>query len=277
MYDPQWVRDYYDADGMGEWGRFDLHPVLRLAFAVHCHYLREYISPTDRVLEIGAGCGRFTQVLAGITPRITVADISPVQLALNRQQAEALDFARAVEDWVECDICDLRGHFAGEVFDTVVAYGGALSYVFDRADQALQELQRVVKPGGVILLEVMTLWGCIHHTLTGVLAIPPETNREIIATGDLDGSISTHRLHMYRAGEFRALLERSGLAIEVLTAGAVLSENWADALREAPEDSETWQHLLEMELEACREPGCLDMGTHLIAVCRGMKEEANRE
>jgi hypothetical protein len=23
---------------------------------------------------------------------------------------------------------------------------------------------------------------------------------------------------------------------------------------------------MEMELEACREPGCLDMGTHLIAV-----------
>ena len=30
----------------------------------------------------------------------------------------------------------------------------------------------------------------------------------------------------------------------------------------------TWAHLIEMEIEACREPGCLDMGTHLIAVCR---------
>lgn len=30
----------------------------------------------------------------------------------------------------------------------------------------------------------------------------------------------------------------------------------------------TWQHLLELELEACREPGCVDMGTHIIAVCR---------
>jgi ubiquinone/menaquinone biosynthesis C-methylase UbiE len=227
MYDPQWVRDYYDADGIGEWGRFDLHPVLRLAFAVHCHYLQEYIAPADRVLEIGAGCGRFTQVLAGIAPRITVADISPVQLMFNRQQAETLGFAPAVEGWVECDICDLRGHFADETFDTVVCYGGALSYVFDRAEQALQELQSVVKPGGVLFLEVMSLWGTIHHALTSVLAIPQE-----------------------------------------LTAGAVLSENWADALREVPEDSETWHYLLEMELEACREPGCLDLGTHLIAVCR---------
>jgi len=49
--------------------------------------------------------------------------------------------------------------------------------------------------------------------------------------------------------------------VEVLTAGTVLSENWADSLREVPEEGETWRHLLEMELEACREPGCQDMGS----------------
>jgi hypothetical protein len=34
----------------------------------------------------------------------------------------------------------------------------------------------------------------------------------------------------------------------------------------------TWVHLIEMEIEACREPGCLDMGAHLIAVCRRQAE-----
>jgi hypothetical protein len=33
-----------------------------------------------------------------------------------------------------------------------------------------------------------------------------------------------------------------------------------------------WAHVIEMEIEACREPGCLDMGTHVIAVCRKDKE-----
>ena len=32
-----------------------------------------------------------------------------------------------------------------------------------------------------------------------------------------------------------------------------------------------WRQLLEMEIEACREPGCLDMGTHIIAVVRKPK------
>jgi hypothetical protein len=33
------------------------------------------------------------------------------------------------------------------------------------------------------------------------------------------------------------------------------------------QDTEAWEHLIELELEACREPGCVDGGTHLIAVC----------
>ena len=31
-------------------------------------------------------------------------------------------------------------------------------------------------------------------------------------------------------------------------------------------DAEKWNELLRMEIEACATPGCVDMGTHLIAV-----------
>ncbi|HEY3378462.1 MAG TPA: methyltransferase domain-containing protein [Armatimonadota bacterium] len=269
-YDPAWVRDYYDAYGMKEWERWERGPAMRIAFAVHAHYLRRYIQPGQRILEIGAGAGRFTQVLAEIGARITVADISPGQLALNRQQAEALGFAHAVEGWVECDACDLHAHFADQQFDTVVAYGGLLSYVYDQTGPVLTEFQRVVKPGGDIFLEVMSLWGAIHHFLPDITIIPPEKNRRIVATGDLhrEMGVSNHYCHMYRAGEFRRVLEAAGLVVDVLSATEVLSANWDEQLRDLPEDGDTWQHLLELELEACREPGCVDMGTHIIAVCR---------
>ncbi len=269
-YDPQWVRDFYDAYGMQEWERFDRHPMLRIAFAIHQHYLRQYLQPGQHILEIGAGAGRFTQVLAEMGMRVTVADISPIQLALNRQQADTHGFASAVDQWVECDACDLRGQFADKAFDAVVAYGGLLSYVFDQAGLVLTELQRVVMPGGPIFLEVMSLWGAIHCYLPPVLSIDPAVNRQIVARGDLDRelAISTHYCHMYRAKEFRQLIEECGLTIEVMSASNALSTNWEEQLRTIHEDSPAWQHLLEMELEACREPGCLDMGTHLIAVCR---------
>ncbi len=172
-YDPTWVREHYDAYGMKEWERWERGPSTRIAFAVHEHYLRQYIKPGERILEIGAGAGRFTQVLAEIGARITVADISPGQLALNRRQAEVLGFVPAIDAWVECDACDLHAHFTDRQFDTVVAYGGLLSYLYDQTEPALAELRRVVNPGGCIFLEVMSLWGAIHRDLPGITTIPP--------------------------------------------------------------------------------------------------------
>ncbi len=275
LYDPRWVREFYDAYGMQEWERFDRHPMMRIAFAIHQHYLRQYLQPGQRILEIGAGAGKFTQVLAELGVRITVADISPGQLALNRQQAAAHGFAHAVEAWVECDACDLRSCFANESFDAVVAYGGLLSYVFDQAGAALSEMQRVVRSGGPIFLEVMSLWGGVHRYLMPVLTLAPDVNRQIIANGDLDERLGiqlNHHCRMYRAGAWRQLLQEHGLAIEVMTASNALCTNWEEHLRAIPENSAAWQHLLEMEVEACREPGCLDLGTHIIAVCRKAKD-----
>jgi ubiquinone/menaquinone biosynthesis C-methylase UbiE len=270
-YDPDWVRVHYDQYAEKEWQRWDRSPVEQVKLAVHLHYLRQSIRPGDRVLEIGAASGRFTQELARITQCIVVADLSPVQLALNQQNAQALGFAGAVERWVECDMCDLKRHFHDAEFDAVVCYGGPLSYVFDRARQAVGELTRVTKPGGMVLFGVMSLWGGVHHLLPGVLQVPPQENRRIVATGDLSPETSKrlrHFCHMFRATELRALLQGCGLAVEVLSASDCLSATWTELLETVQKDDELWQHLLELELEACREPGCVDMGTHTIAVCR---------
>ena len=269
-YDPNWVRTHYDAYGEKEWQRWDTSPVERVKLAIHMHYLRQSIQPGERVLEMGAASGRFTQELARITQRIVVADLSPGQLQLNRENAQALGFAEAVERWVECDMCDLAPHFQEGEFDAVVCYGGPLSYVFDRAGLAVRELKRVVRPGGVLLFSVMSLWGGVHHLLPGVLQLPPDENRKIIATGDLSPDNSehlSHFCHMYRAAELRALLEEKGLVVEILSASDCLSAPWAELLERVQEDDVLWQHLLEMELEACREPGCVDIGTHTVAVC----------
>jgi SAM-dependent methyltransferase len=270
-YDPGWVQSFYDQYAEKEWERWDKSPVQRVKFAVHLHYLGLYLNASDRILEIGAGAGRFTQELARISQRIIVADISPVQLQLNRENAHSLGFFDAVEDWVECDMCDLAPHFADAEFDAVVCYGGPLSYVFEKRQEALGELLRVIKPGGHLFLGVMSLWGGVHHFLPGVLKVPPDVNRQIISSGDLSRDrpeVSTHFCHMYRASELRSLLEDSGVAIEVLSASDCLSANWEELLEPLQKDEAIWQHLLEMEIEACREPGCVDMGTHLIAVCR---------
>jgi 2-polyprenyl-3-methyl-5-hydroxy-6-metoxy-1,4-benzoquinol methylase len=269
-YNPDWVVAHYDAYGEQEWERFSRSPVDAVSLAIHTHYLREFVKPGSRVLDVGAGPGRFTQVLAEMGCRVVAADISQVQLDLHRKHAKELAFDDMVEDRVQLDVCDMRS-IESESFDAVVCYGGPLSYVFDKAPAALQECVRVCKKKGQVLASVMSLWGAAHRFLQGVLTVPPESNRKITDTGDLtprNWDAATHYCHMFRSGELRQIASRSGLAVLAMSASNCVSTAWDDLLAEAKDDPEKWQEVLRMELEACREDGCLDMGTHIIIVGR---------
>jgi SAM-dependent methyltransferase len=259
------VAGFFDELGLGEWERLVKTPVAEMKLYVHAHYLRAHVPVRGRVLEIGAGPGRFTQMLAGLGCRVVVADISPVQLDLNKQKAAELGYPSAIEEWRLVDICDMS-IFPDEAFDAVVAYGGPFSYVFGQRDIALDECIRVTKREGTILLSVMSLWGTAHAYLPEIWGLPAELNREIIRSGDtVEGK---HRCHMYRSAEFRRLLDRPELTLLAISASNCLSTRFEEALVAIRQDETRWDELLRMELEACQEPGCLDMGTHLIAVAR---------
>jgi SAM-dependent methyltransferase len=269
-YDPGYLTRYFDEYGDREWDRLTNSPEDLVRQFIHTYYLEKYLKPGLRVLEIGAGAGRFTQVLARLDCRVTVADISAGQLELNRRHAQEDGYAEAVEDWLQLDICELHT-FPPATFDAIVAYGGPLSYVFEQAGQAAAECRRVLKPGGLFLLSVMSLWGTAHKALNGVLSIPAAQNRRIIATGDLTPENfpgQAHFCHMFRSGELRVLLVKTSLNVLEMSASNCLSTCWNELLSEISEDTEKWNELLHMELEACREPGCLDLGTHLLAVAR---------
>ena len=72
---------------------------------------------------------------------------------------------------------------------------------------------------------------------------------------------------MFRSTELRETLERGGWTVQTLSASNCLSTGWVDLLGDVEDDGPTWAHLIETEITACREPGCVDLGTHMIAVC----------
>jgi SAM-dependent methyltransferase len=270
-YDPEAIAGYFDQYGLREWNRLIETPVDEVSLYLHTCYLEKYIKPGMRVLEIGAGAGRFTQVLARIGVRVLVGDISQGQLDLNRRFARELGFEGAVEDWQQMDICDL-GCFPAASFDCVLAYGGPFSYVLERRDAALSECLRVLKPAGLLLASVMTLWGAAHANLDGVISLPPEVNKGITTTGDLVPATYPGRkdrfMHLFRAGEYRQWLEKAGVEILAMSASGCLSIRWADLLKNYRQDEARWHELLRIELEASAESESLNLGTHLISVAR---------
>ncbi len=79
----QSVKDYYDALGEKEWDRLTETVRGRVSLEIHRRFLRRFVSPGSRVLEVGAGPGRFTLELAAIGAQVVVTDVSEVQLGLS--------------------------------------------------------------------------------------------------------------------------------------------------------------------------------------------------
>src|SRR5690348_3519360 len=158
------------------------------SFGVHAHHLRRFVRAGDRVLEVGAGPGRFTIELARLGAEIVVADISPGQLELNREKVGEAGLEASVLDRVLADVTDLSA-FTDASFDAVVCYGGPLSYVLDRCDDAVAELVRVVRPGGHVLVSAMSLVGTFAHYADTVLELAArdgaEKLEEVARTGFL--------------------------------------------------------------------------------------------
>jgi len=268
QYDPQRVTQYFDASGIQEWHRLLENPTKEVALHVHTHYLKKFICPGDRVLEVGAGAGRFSQILAGLGARIVVSDLSSVQLDLNKQQADEHGYTASIEAWEQMDMCDMS-RLADNSFDCVVAYGGPFSYVLDQRDIALAECLRVLRPGGLLILSVISLWGSTHRNLDRILGIDPFINQQIISTGDiLPGMIPDYEqsFHMFRAGELRGWLEQAGLQVLAMSASDCLASCRVGDASKIRSDPEKWSELLRMEVEACAEQESWNMGMHTIAV-----------
>jgi hypothetical protein len=165
------------------------------------------------------------------------------------------------------DICDTSRYESGG-FDVVLAYGGPLSYAFEGDRDALTGLFRIVKPGGLVVASVMSLLGSWRHFLAGVVRDTEEfgddANNLVFTTGDLRYFGQQHICQMYCASDVERLVAQCGG--ELL---AMSSSNWSslgdvDALATLESDPARWANFLEQEIRACREPGALDGGTHLL-------------
>src|SRR2546423_12067296 len=126
------LRPLDDSQAGREWTRLDMDVPGRVSFELHRQLLARFLRPGDRVLEIGAGPGRFTIAMAGLGAHVTVTDLSAAQLAANAERVRAAGCEDSVEARLEPDARNVS-RFADGQFYLAVAVRGPLSYVFEAA------------------------------------------------------------------------------------------------------------------------------------------------
>lgn len=159
-----------------------------VSFQLHREALERFVPRGSRVLELSAGVGHYTEALHHLGCKISVLDESLDELESNQARARARGFADSIEGWAQRDVFSL-GAFPDAHFDVVVAYGAALSHALDRRDRALSECMRVLRPRGLLVLDVLSLWGSMRRNLPQLLARDLVLNRAIIRSGNAPESV----------------------------------------------------------------------------------------
>jgi SAM-dependent methyltransferase len=257
-WDPSKTAGFFDEYGEQEWTRFEDGRTPGPSLATHIRMLEGYVRPGDRVLDAGAGPGRFTLELLRLGAHVTALDISPGQLELLKARVPDVEA-------VVGDITDLS-RFGDDSFDATVCYGGPLSYVVDRAEKGVGELARVTKPGGHVLVSVMGFGGPAIHFAPIIVELArrdgPAKSLEVARTGVLpEGEGYGHlAMRLYLWEELEELLAPYGEVVEGAAAGVLPHLD--------VEEPEIRALLAEFEERLAYDPGSRSCGEHIIGVLR---------
>ena len=109
-------------------------------------YVDEYLPENARVLEIGAGTGRYSRTIADMGYKVDAVELIPENIEAFRQNLKPTQ-----------DITITQGNalslhmFADNTFDTTLLLGPLYHlYTHEDKHQAISEAIRVTKPGGVV-------------------------------------------------------------------------------------------------------------------------------
>ena len=106
------------------------------------------IGPSDRVLDLGSGCGFGTAALAARAGEVHACDISPAYLAFARRECSGLDNVR-FHEIVSRDLSGIDAHS----MDAVVSMAVFIHLNIYDIWIYFQEFRRVLKPGGRVVID----------------------------------------------------------------------------------------------------------------------------
>jgi hypothetical protein len=154
--------------------------------------------------------------------------------------------------------------------------GGALNYTFDKEQAAINEMLRVAKPGGIVIVGAVALFNSLMRYLTPIVEEKKQfgidATKWLMDRGIQDAEHypveNRNYLHMMSSSDLDALFESQNVQIVEKRAAGIFSLAGDDALNQTKADKELWDLLLNKEIEFSKDPAYLDCGANFIYVAR---------
>ena len=130
----------------------------QLEYRTTMAYIHRYADKASKILEVGAGTGRYSIALAKEGMDVTAVELLDSNLTILRERAEGIGLLRSFQG----DATNLT-RFADDSFDLTMVLG-PMYHLFEKEDvhKAIDEAIRVTKPGGTLLFAFMSVFAIMY-------------------------------------------------------------------------------------------------------------------
>ena len=253
------VSSFYNQ--IDEDGRLQKNRHGQLEYYTTMTYIHRYATNRSKILEVGAGTGRYSIALAKEGMHVTAVELVESNLAVLRENSKGLENITSYQG----DATDL-GQFADNSFDVTLFFGPMYHlYEPDEVNRAIDEAIRVTKPGGVILFAFISVFAIMYaNYFYGNWAEGLEENFTV------DNKVKHFKEQLftgYDVTEFEELFQEK--PVEWLTTTGV--DGLLEPIEKRPDFSlsdEDFHALAEWYLAFSEKRELLGSTNHLLYICR---------
>jgi len=139
-------------------GRLDRTVHGRLEYATTMHYIHRYAGKGSKILEIGAGTGRYSIALAKEGMDVTSVELVESNLEVLRAGSKGFPNIHSMQG----DATNLEA-LGEDSFDVTLVFGPMYHlYEAKEIDKAIDEAIRVTKPGGILFFAFISVYAIMY-------------------------------------------------------------------------------------------------------------------
>lgn len=233
----------------------------QLEYLTTMNYIHKFVPSGSKILEVGAGTGRYSVALAMEGYDVTAVELVAYNLEILRRNAAGLENVTAYQGDAEN-----LSLFADNSFDAVLVLG-PMYHLFEKAEQhrALDEAIRVSKPGGIIMTAFLSVYSIIYNNyLLGNFREGIEEN----FNADFQVRHFTDQWFTgFDIKEFEELfLEKPVRKIALAGTDSILE--LAEKAQAMNLSDDEFRLYCEYHLKTCEKRELLGSQTHLLYICR---------
>lgn len=253
------VSSFYNE--IDEDGRLNRSRHGQMEYITTMHYINKYAKEGAKILEIGAGTGRYSIALAKAGYDVNSVELVEHNLEVLKKNSEGLANIQSYQG----DALDLS-RFADNFFDVTLLFG-PLYHLYESQDvqKAIDEAIRVTKPDGVILTAFLSVYAILFNNyLNGTLLAGIEENfTEEYKIRHFEEQLFTG----YDVAEFEALfIEKQVKHLNTVAVNSILE--LAEGRSDFAMSDEELDAFAKLWLTLCEKRELLGTSGHLLYICK---------